>query len=183
MNQKASMKILTMTKVRRLLHKYHRKQIRKKRKRCEKLKLKINTRFVFKIQNFFFFQFQKSKKTSDDQQPTNDKSGFEFKSSDITEEELLACATSQKIPTNDNLSRLFNIQTKFLSYENEMVRMFGAKIVQSERQKSTNRNDSKFNFKNRIVNHKTTWPPFQKSGMKFIYNSNSIRNKIFISLL
>ncbi len=81
---------------------------------------------------------------------------------------MLACTSNQNIPTNNNLSRLFNIQTKFLSYDNEMVRMFGAKIVQSERQKGTNRNDSKFNFKNRIVNHKTAWPPFQKSGMTFV---------------
>ena len=100
------------------------------------------------------------------QSNVNNKSGFEFKSSDITEEELLASASNQNAPTNDHYNRLFHIQSKFLSYDNEMVRMFGAKIVQSERQKTTNRNDAKFNFKNRIASHKSTWPPYQKSGRK-----------------
>jgi ABC-type oligopeptide transport system ATPase subunit len=102
------------------------------------------------------------------QSNVNNKSGFEFKSSDVTEEELLASASNQSVQINDNFNRLFHIQSKFLCYDNEMVRMFGAKIVQSERQKTTNRNDAKFNFKNRIASHKATWPPFQKSGRKFL---------------
>ena len=91
------------------------------------------------------------------------KNSFEFKSTDINEDELLASAASLNVNSNDKMHSLFLIQTKFLSADYEMVRMFGAKVVQSERQKA-NRNDSKFNFKNKIVNPKTTWPPFRKFG-------------------
>ena len=115
---------------------------------------------------------QKSKKAAE-QVPSLSANTFEFKSSHIADEEeedlLLAAAANANAKTaaNDNLHRLFQIHTKFLSADYEMVRMFGAKIVQSERNhgQKSNRNDSKFNFKNKIVNHKPTWPPFRKFGI------------------
>ena len=95
---------------------------------------------------------------------------FEFKSSDINEDDLLLAAENlnKNTASNENIQRLFQIQTKFLSSDYEMVRMFGARIVQSERnhgQRTNRNNDAKFNFKNKMVNHKPTWPPFRKFGI------------------
>ncbi len=87
---------------------------------------------------------------------------------------------------NDSIRNLFQIESKNLNSDNEMIRMFGAKIVQSERQTNTHqrgggiqaaRNQPKFRI-NSIVNVKNTWPPFRRNGNLFLFGCKLKKFKI-----
>lgn len=67
---------------------------------------------------------------------------FKFVSTNIEEENttleelsnLNLTSQSSKSPyENDNVRRLFKIESKYLNSDNEMIKMFGAKIVQADR--------------------------------------------------
>ena len=79
----------------------------------------------------------KSKTASDDS--TMEKDSFNFVSTTVKEdlddfEATASFFTDQKTKcVNENLKSLFRIESKYLNSDNEMIRMFGAKIVQAER--------------------------------------------------
>jgi hypothetical protein len=90
------------------------------------------------IKIFYFIALKKNKKQAQEKeaQPTSSNS-FQFVSTDIPEDKLedLNQSSPKASFINANVKRLFQIQPKYLNSDNEMIRMFGAKIVQSERNK------------------------------------------------
>lgn len=137
----------------------------------ETVKLKSKTKTKSKKRK------SKSKTASDDS--TMEKDSFNFVSTTVKEdlddfEATASFFTDQKTKcVNENLKSLFRIESKYLNSDNEMIRMFGAKIVQAERaavsgrgNRSNNRGVKSGIFKqNSLVNSKSTWPQFIKNGL------------------
>lgn len=108
-------------------------KIKKRKKRYIKKSFRIHD------QNILFYCAQKKNKKQTEEkeaQPTSSNS-FQFVSTDIPEDKLedLSQTSPKANFINANVKRLFQIQPKYLNSDNEMIRMFGAKIVQSERNK------------------------------------------------
>ena len=85
---------------------------------------------------------KKKKKKNKEKRENDLLSSFKFVSTNIeddntTLEELsnlnLNSQLSKSPYENDNVRRLFKIESKYLNSDNEMIKMFGAKIVQAER--------------------------------------------------
>lgn len=79
--------------------------------------------------------------------------------------------------------KLFQVESKYLNADNEMIRMFGAKIVQGEkasgRQKHNQRGGNKLQFKqNAIVVKKPTWPEFKRYGLSMKILKNSATDQV-----
>ncbi len=73
---------------------------------------------------------------------------------------------------------LLQIEVKHLNAEYEMVRRFGAKVVNADKQNGSNRSNSKRNTglaikrSNCIVMKKHTWPVFYRNGLQMIHLVN-----------
>jgi len=87
---------------------------------------------------------KKKPKSNKEQVPTS--SSYKFVSSNIDdddEERAIAEMLNENISLNESTSskmfsstrKLFQIESKFLNSENEMIRMFGAKVVHGEKAK------------------------------------------------
>jgi hypothetical protein len=87
--------------------------------------------------------------------------------------------------TNNLIERdLLQIEAKHLSSEYEMVRRFGAKVVNADKQHGSNRSNNKRNASglatkrfNCLVNKKPTWPVFYRNGLQMQSLANQ-RNDI-----
>jgi hypothetical protein len=104
---------------------------------------------------------------------------YKFVSSNVDEDEeainsmidenqkLNASASSQMLTIT---KKLFQIESKYLNSDNEMIRMFGAKIVHNEKNNNKNRNQRDSNKlglvfkKNALVAKKPNWPEFRRYG-------------------
>lgn len=53
---------------------------------------------------------------------------------DLDEDALLSKSMNKNFAENEKIRQLFQIESKYLNADNEMIRMFGAKIVQAERE-------------------------------------------------
>lgn len=111
----------------------------------------------------------------------DEKDDDELISETISENSLLNESNSKNLFLATK--KLFQIESKFLNADNEMIRMFGAKIVQGEklnaRNKHNQRGASKLQFKqNAIVVKKPTWPEFRRHGlsMKLVKNEDTSGN-------
>ncbi|CAF0744909.1 unnamed protein product [Brachionus calyciflorus] len=133
---------------------------------------------------------KKKKKKSKGKGADDSKNSSEFKfvSTNIQEDDLslealnnlnLKSQATKSPYDTDRIRHLFNIESKHLNADNEMIRMFGAKIVQAEKN-STQSNQRGGNkrtvnrFKNNvIVNRKATWPEFTREGLSMrLLNEN-----------
>lgn len=88
----------------------------------------------------------------------------------IDENQKLNASTS--IQMMNITKKLFQIEAKYLNADNEMIRMFGAKIVQNEKVvNNRNRNQregNKLGFKkNALVAKKPNWPEFRRYGKRY----------------
>ncbi len=89
---------------------------------------------------------KKKKKPKSNKEHAPTSSGYKFVSSNIDdddEERAIAEMLNENISLNESTSskmfastrKLFQIESKFLNSENEMIRMFGAKVVHGEKAK------------------------------------------------
>lgn len=118
---------------------------------------------------------KKKNKKKAKQSKTNNDVDFKFVSSTLDDELDDDKLIEQELRNKDNSTslgslnrRLFQIESKHLNSDNEMIRMFGAKIVQQEKanQNKNRRGNSKLIFKtNTIVAKKPTWPEFSRHGL------------------
>lgn len=125
----------------------------------------------------------KSKKSNKKESKTSaSNDDFKFVSNDDLEKQESEKANDEfdceDLISNRNENKinrsLLQIENKHLSCEYEMIRMFGAKVVNAEKsnqQRIANNNNkrvvlNKLSKYNSIVSKKSTWPEFKKNGLQ-----------------
>ena len=121
---------------------------------------------------------KKKKKKQAKKFAENQGSSFNFVSQNIDEDDelVLTDMASQNLASKTSSTakmlaaskKLLQVESKYLNSDNEMIRKFGAKIVQAEKNNNRHRNQrgsSMLAFKqNAIVVKKPTWPEFSRHG-------------------
>ncbi len=123
---------------------------------------------------------KKKQKDTDNQSSNDYKFVSDFDTLDLNRDLNIDDINQQQSETSFINRELIKIETKHLSSDYEMVRKFGAKVVQSDRQQMQRGNNkrtaaTKLSRFNSIVTKKPTWPPYYRNGlqMKLLNNPNS----------
>ncbi len=121
--------------------------------------------------------------SSNIEEDTDEQLIYDMANSNLNSSDSSSQSSSSVAKMIQSTKNLFQIEAKYLNADNEMIRMFGAKIVQAEKTSNNNNNNnsryrnsnnnnqrtSKLLFKqNTIVARKPTWPSFSRHGKDYL---------------